>query len=130
LEKKKAGRPRKAISDVTPNHACTLIDPIVDYLREKSKELGISVTQLCGRVIQRENYTEDRPLGEFGKLIFEDKFHDYLASKKMSLDEAEYFKNHELNIGVRDWTNTKLRCGKFGMKVTHCMIFDPQNLYK
>jgi hypothetical protein len=79
--------------------------------------LGVTVTQLCGRIIQSENYTKDRPLGELGQVIFENKFHEYRATKEMSCDEAEYWKNHEMDVGVRDWTNSRLRCGKFGMKV-------------
>jgi hypothetical protein len=90
-----------------------------------AKTLGISITTLCGRIIQQQNWLTNRLTGQVGKSIYLGEYEEGGKRETVGEEEAEYLKNVELKgLGKRPYTDLKLRLDKYGVKLpSHNKLF-------
>jgi hypothetical protein len=109
----KPGRPPvDHLDDMTMNSQLGKIKDIVENLRIKSEIMGKTITQICGRIIQKENWVQDRFLGQTGKNIYDGTLKAEKNKSVMGCEEAAFLKVHELGISQKQWVDLRLRLGK------------------
>ena len=113
------GRPVQDLDEVGLRAQRYKLQPIIEKIKEAGQEFGQKTpTQVCGRVLQELNYTQNRNLGLIGKAIYDGTFQqEYEKKKKMGEAEALYMKTNELEITDLQYTNLRLRLLEFGLEL-------------
>ena len=114
---KKVGRPPADFDDVCDRAQRLKLEPIIEQLKKFGEELGgKSVTELCGKIIQQQNWVHNRPLGLIGRAIYQgDVTDNYGLKSEMEPGEALFMKNVELEISDSQYVNQRLRSLKYNM---------------
>jgi hypothetical protein len=119
---KKCGRPPGLFGKIKPDTERKKIAPIVKLMEEFATEFGISVTQLCGRIMEQQNWQQNRSVAEIGKIISKDEFDKLNVKMQLSPPEALYLKEHEMSVGEKPYTNVRLRFKPHGLILPSCHV--------
>ena len=115
----KPGRPpAESLDDVTLSGQRIKLKPIIDKLTEFGQEMGGKTpTELCGRIVQLENYTHNRKISLIGKAIYDGTIGDYIKVTPMGEAEALFMKTNDLDSSDRQYRKVRSRIGEHGLPI-------------
>ena len=107
--------PAESFDDVTITTQLEKLKPLIEELKKAGEELGKTPTQLCGRIIQQQNYVSNRPLGLIGKSIYDGTYNE--KQENVGAPHSLFLKTNILDSADRKYTELRLFLYSFGFKI-------------